>query len=148
MAIPGTSPFLPPAAPPPAAPPAVPATPGVPAAQPPALSQLQQMLGGAQPGQFGNQFLLDAVRSRRKAQYGEIPGWSTPYQPPQQAAAAAAGPSVFPPAAAAAVGQPAPAPLSVFLGGSGAAAPVAGANVPAQQQTGWLGFLRSLLGQG
>lgn len=59
--------------------------------------------------------LANSVRARRRAQYGEIPGWSTPYQSGQQAARAAGVGGVSAPAGAPAGGTSAGGGLGALL---------------------------------
>jgi len=88
MPIPGGPYTTPPVAPIP--PPETPPPAAAPSRAEGGLGALLRYLGGAP---FSGVGLQNAVRARRRAQFGEIPGWSTPYQTGQQAQQAAAGAS-------------------------------------------------------
>lgn len=55
---------------------------------------------GALLNYLGGGALANSVRASRRARFGEIPGWSTPYQSGQQAARAAGGGGVSAPTGA------------------------------------------------
>jgi len=88
MPIPGGPYITPPVAPMP--PVETPPPAAAPARAEGGLAALLRYLGGIPSS---GSLAQNAVRAQRRARFGEIPGWSTPYQTGQQAQQAAAGAS-------------------------------------------------------